>query len=91
VELTLGQRLKQWRKNAGFSQRKLSRVTGVRQALISELELGRKQDTTGVNLDALAKAFGKTVDQLMHGEHYDGDTEPAGAALVGSQHNTGSM
>jgi hypothetical protein len=52
-------------------------MSGVRQALISELEADKKLDTTGINLDALAKVFGKTIDELMHGEDYPGGSRSA--------------
>lgn len=63
--MTLGERVKFIRDRHGWSQNELSRRSGVRQALISELEAGKKLDTTGWVLRRLADALGVTTDYLV--------------------------
>jgi transcriptional regulator with XRE-family HTH domain len=62
--MTLGVKLKALREGRGWSQRELSRRAGVRQTLLSELETGKKTDTTGANLRHLAEALHVSVDYL---------------------------
>ncbi len=82
----LGQRIRQARERKGWSQRELSRQAQVRQAIISELETGKKMDTIGVILKRLARALGVGVDYLLGTFEDDeqGDPEPAGVAVVGA-------
>ena len=82
----LGQRIKQARERKGWSQRELARQAGVRHAIISELETGKKTDTIGVILKRLARALGVSVDYLLGTFEDDdqGDGEPASVALVGA-------
>ena len=63
--MTLGDRIKATREKRGWSQNELSRLSGVRQALLSELESGKKDDTTGLALKRLAMTLGVTVDFLV--------------------------
>ena len=78
--MPLGSRLKRERERKGWSQNELSRQSGVRQALISELESGKKQDTTGLVLKRLARTLGVTMDYLAG--MYEEEDEPA-QAIVG--------
>jgi DNA-binding XRE family transcriptional regulator len=82
----LGQRIRQARERKGWSQRALARQAGVRHAIISELETGKKTDTIGVILKRLARALGVSVDYLLETFEDDGqgDGELAGAASGGS-------
>ena len=82
----LGPRIRQARERKGWSQRELGRQAQVRQAIISELETGKKADTIGVILKRLARALGVSVDHLLgtFEENDQGDIEHAGAALVGA-------
>ena len=82
----LGQRIKQARERKGWSQRELARQAQVRQAIISELETGKKTDTIGVILKRLARALGVGVDYLLGTFEDDaqGDGEPADVVLVGA-------
>jgi transcriptional regulator with XRE-family HTH domain len=61
---SLGERIKRFRQQRHWRQQDLAQHSGVRQALISELEHGRKSDTTGENLRKLAVALGVTMDAL---------------------------
>ena len=79
--MSLGDRLKGIREKRGISQNELSRRTGVRQALISEIESGRKDDTTGKALRRLARELGVTTDYLI-GMYEDEDSEQLTAALA---------
>jgi len=62
--MTLGEKLKALRDARGWSQQELAREASVRQSLISELERGKKKDTTGRNLRHLARALHVSVDYL---------------------------
>lgn len=63
--MRLGERIRSRREAYGWSQNELSRRAGVRQALLSELESGKKQDTTGDVLKRLAIPLGVSVDYLI--------------------------
>jgi len=54
----LGLRLKELRDAKGWSQRELSRRSGVRQATISHLETGKARTLSLVALEKLARALG---------------------------------
>ena len=78
--MTLGEKLKALREARGWSQRELAQRAHVRQALISELESGKRGDTTGHNLTALATALLVSVDYLVG--RYNGSPRPGpGKAL----------
>jgi transcriptional regulator with XRE-family HTH domain len=62
--VTLGAGLQRYRKAKGWSQTKLSVLSGVRQSLISELETGTRQDTRSHIVLKLAQALGVTVEEL---------------------------
>jgi len=62
---SLGDTIKRLRQQHHWRQQDLAEHSGVRQALISELEHGRKTDTTGTNLRKLAMALGVTIDALV--------------------------
>ena len=87
----LGQRIRQARERKGWSQRALARQAGVRHAIISELETGKKTDTIGVILKRLARALGVSVDFLLgtFEEDDQGDGAPAGVALGGGASTQG--
>ena len=80
--MSLGDRLKRERVRHGWSQNELSRLSGVRQALISELESGKKQDTTGLVLKRLARTLGVTMDYLA-GMYEEEEEEKSIQAIVG--------
>lgn len=63
--MTLGYLLKRYRKERGFSQRTLAAKAHVRQALISDLETGKKQDTLSRTLQRLAQALDVTLGDLL--------------------------
>jgi len=75
--MPLGTRLKRERERKGWSQNELSRLSGVRQALISELESGKKRDTTGLVLKRLARTLGVTMDYLAGMYEDEEKDEPA--------------
>ena len=62
--MTLGEKIRKLRQQRHWLQHELAQRSGVRQALISELEHGRKTDTTGRNLCKLAVALGVSLDYL---------------------------
>ena len=72
--MTLGDRIKLVRDQRGWNQQELARRAHVRPALISELESGRKIDTTGSVLRRLAHTLGVTVDYLVG--MYNGAIDP---------------
>jgi transcriptional regulator with XRE-family HTH domain len=63
--MTLGETLTALRTFRGWSQRALARCAAVRQPLLSEVESGKKQDTTGRNLRRLALTLGVSADYLL--------------------------
>jgi transcriptional regulator with XRE-family HTH domain len=65
VTMTLGAKVKQLRRERHWRQIDLAVHAGVRQSLISELEHGRKDDTTGHNLLKLARALDVSVNYLL--------------------------
>ena len=80
--MTLGDKLKALREVRGWSQHELSRHAGVRQALISELESGKKQETTTSVLRRLARTLHVSMDYL--GGMYNGEpTHRCQVCLVG--------
>jgi transcriptional regulator with XRE-family HTH domain len=80
--MPLGARIKRIREDRQWSQAELSRRSGVRQALISELESGKKRDTAGGILKRLALTLGVSIDYLM-GMYMDDEAWPTGILLVG--------
>jgi transcriptional regulator with XRE-family HTH domain len=78
--VTLGERLKLIRERRDLSQNELSRRSGVRQALISEIESGKKEDTTGHALRSMARVLGVSVDYLLG--TFDPDSEPVPTAVA---------
>jgi len=72
--MTLGEKVKALREARGWSQAELARRARVRQALLSELESGRKEDTTGSVLRRLARALYISVDYLL--STYNGTVDP---------------
>ena len=75
--MTLGARIKRERERHGWSQNELARQAKVRQALLSELESGRKADTTGSVLRRLARTLGVSIDYLAGLYDEDDETSPA--------------
>jgi transcriptional regulator with XRE-family HTH domain len=73
--MTLGARIKRERERHGWSQNELSRRAKVRQALLSELESGKRQDTPTRVLRAVARTLGVSMDYLAG--LYEEDEEPA--------------
>jgi transcriptional regulator with XRE-family HTH domain len=62
--MTLGSRIKRERERCGWSQNELGRRAGVRQALLSELESGKRNDTPTSVLRRLARTLGVSMDYL---------------------------
>lgn len=58
------------RERAGYSQRKLSVLSGVPQPIISDIENGKTKSPTVDTAIKLAKALGCTVEDLVS-EHND--------------------
>ena len=61
----IGRNVARMRKVKGWSQSELARRSGVSQAFISSLEGGRRGKATTDVAEALAKALGVTVDDLL--------------------------
>lgn len=62
------------RERSGYSQRKLSMLSGVPQPIISDIENGKTKSPTVDTAIKLAKALGCTVEDLVS-EHYDSGQE----------------
>ena len=80
--MTLGEKVKQLRSLRGWSQRELARQSGVRQTLLSDLETGKQEDTTGENLRKLAETLHVSVDYLV-GKRNDRRCPAEGLRLEG--------
>ena len=64
VKILVGQAIVEAREEAGMSQRDLSSKSGVMQAEISKIELG-KGNPTLTTLQKLAKSLGRTIASLL--------------------------
>lgn len=62
--MTLGEKIKQLRKNRGLAQHELGAKLGVKQNTIHHWEIGRN-DPTIFNCVAIADYFGITLDELL--------------------------
>jgi transcriptional regulator with XRE-family HTH domain len=71
--MTMGDRLKKARKDAGFTQATLAKVSGVDQARISGLEIGTQRSS--VYLIKICVALGVDPIYIETGEA--GDSEPS--------------
>jgi len=59
--ILIGNRISQFRKEAGISQEKLAELSGVGYAHIARIELGRY--SVGIDtLEKIANVFGKKID-----------------------------
>ena len=65
--MTLGERIKAFRKNAGMSQEKVAELVGVSRQAVTKWEYGKSAPSTD-NLFKLAEIFGTTVDLLLDPE-----------------------
>lgn len=65
--MTLGERIKAFRKNAGMSQEKVAELVGVSRQAVTKWESGKSAPSTD-NLFKLAEIFGTTVDLLLDSE-----------------------
>ena len=61
-----GNRVRELRRGKQFSQEDLGLETGLEQAYISDVELGRRNISLR-NIHALAKALGVTLSDLFNG------------------------
>jgi transcriptional regulator with XRE-family HTH domain len=87
--LTLGGRVKAYRHEREWTQKYLSDISKVHQPLISQLESGMKQWTSVEVVDRLAKAFGVSIEELLHGKTDEG-MRAAGMDLVPAASHAGS-
>ena len=65
--MTLGERIKAFRKNAGMSQEKVAELVGVSRQAVTKWESGKSAPSTD-NLFKLAEIFGTTTDLLLDSE-----------------------
>ncbi len=68
--MTLGERIKICRQNAGLSQEKTAELVGVSRQAVTKWEAGQSAPNTE-NLFRLAEIFDTTVDFLLHEEMQD--------------------
>lgn len=61
-------RLKTLRKQYGFSQKELAKLTGISQSVISDIENG-KRSKSYENFKILANIFNVTIDELDQSDH----------------------
>jgi transcriptional regulator with XRE-family HTH domain len=62
--MTRGEHMKQARKRAGFSQRDLSKASGIHQQTINSLENGYVQGNIST-IEMLADALGISIDEYV--------------------------
>ena len=84
--MTIGERIRKRRQELGWSQRGLAQRVSTRQATIADLERGAQKETSTALIRRLAKVLGVTSDWLigMYEDDDQGDSKPAGVALVGA-------
>lgn len=73
---TLGRNLKRLREALGLSQNALARRSGVSQGFVNNLETGARVRATTDTAQALARALGVTVDDLLHDHAQDAPGSP---------------
>jgi transcriptional regulator with XRE-family HTH domain len=75
--MTIGDRIKRERTGKGWGVREFARRAGVRATLVSQLENGKLQDTTGRNLARMARTLGVSMDYLygLYGEEQSTHSE----------------
>ena len=64
----LGRNVKRLREGLGWSQSELARRSGVSQGFVSRLESGESTQALVGAVQALARALGVTVDELLREE-----------------------
>lgn len=64
---SFGQRLRRLRKENGFTQCELARVTGICQVSISYYEAGAHKEPCAKSVYLLSKAFGISMEELYMG------------------------
>lgn len=58
-------RLKEIREKKGMSQEELSEKSGVSRTTISELETGKKEVTTNITLEKIAKVLEEKISNIF--------------------------
>ena len=82
--MTLGERLLVLRHRRGWSQRELGKASSICQALISDIESGKRDpaDVSLGTLQRLAAALEVSLDTLIHDDETGFDSWPAGVERV---------
>lgn len=91
--MTIGERIKAFRKASGLSQEKVAELVGVSRQAVTKWESGKSAPSTE-NLFRLAEIFGTTVDMLLDKEEHNGpekkqDVSPGAEKKHRSIKNTG--
>ena len=82
--MPLGKRIKRERERHGWSQSELGRRAEVRQAQISELEAGKRDDASASVLRRLARCLGVSMDYLAGMYEDDEDEDDVSQSAVGA-------
>lgn len=64
----MGYRIKEFRESLGMTQEELARKSGVSRGTISAMENGASKETTTRTLVKIARALGKSVDNIFFDE-----------------------
>ena len=64
----LGGNIARLRRAAGMSQEELAARAGLSQSFVSNLERGRRRSAQAEAVQALARALGVTVEELLGGD-----------------------
>ena len=67
-ECELGENLKEWREEAGLSRRKLAKITGIHQNMLSRWEAGTNLPSIR-GLITLANFYHISLDELVDREN----------------------
>lgn len=71
----IGKNIKEWEKEKGISQSKLSQATGIRASQLSEYENGKKCPNVS-SLVNIAECLGVSLDDLYYGPSSTRPSQP---------------
>jgi len=82
--MSIGARIKRERERHGWSQNELARRAKVRQAQLSELESGKRNDAMASILRRVARTLGVSIDYLvgLYDDEEDDVSQPAVGAVA---------
>ena len=70
---TIGNRLRDIRRDAGYTQDEIATALGMTQSMVLQIERGTKQLSL-LNAAKLAEMLGCNIEDLLEEEHHEGKT-----------------